>query len=237
NRDIVDPVPAYREIMFFSQTVHVNAECEIFRRRVFIELALEQNRIGAEIDVLFSGDQTADDFGHFRVDERLPARDADHRGAAFVRRRPALLRRQPLIEHVIRILDFSASCAREVAAEKRLQHENQRIALGATETLAEHIRRDRIHLGYRNRHRASYLKWMSSYDTTKRLIFQGFLVMGGVLMKRKVEYIFAGNNGKPVYVQGYLTDESGSVKLQVVSTNPEPRPAPGLYEAGNLPGG
>jgi len=56
-------------------------------------------------------------------------------------------------------------------------------------------------------------------------------------MKRKVEYIFAGNNGKPVYVQGYLTDESGSVKLQVVSTNPEPRPAPGLYEAGNLPGG
>ena len=56
-------------------------------------------------------------------------------------------------------------------------------------------------------------------------------------MKRKVEYIFAGNNGKPVYVQGYLTNESGSVKLQVVSTNPEPRPAPGLYEAGNLPGG
>lgn len=59
-------------------------------------------------------------------------------------------------------------------------------------------------------------------------------------MKRKVEYIFAGYGGKPVYVQGYLAkgpDTAGRVKLQVVSTNPEPRPAPGFYEAADLPGG
>jgi hypothetical protein len=57
-------------------------------------------------------------------------------------------------------------------------------------------------------------------------------------MKRRVEYIFAGYGGKPVYVQGRLTDEAGpSVQLEVISTNPEPRPAPGLYRAGDLPGG
>ena len=60
-------------------------------------------------------------------------------------------------------------------------------------------------------------------------------------MKRKVQYLFAGQGGKPVYVHGYLTDEGssspGHLMLEIVMTDPEPRPKPGLYAASDLPGG
>lgn len=61
-------------------------------------------------------------------------------------------------------------------------------------------------------------------------------------MKRTVQYVFAGNNGKPVYVHGHLTDEhsmtpAGQLMLEVVSSEPEPRPKPGLYRSKDLPGG
>ena len=61
-------------------------------------------------------------------------------------------------------------------------------------------------------------------------------------MRRKVEYVYAGNNGKPVYVEAYLTDEGpvrppGTWVLEVVSSQPEPRPKPGAYRPRELPGG
>jgi hypothetical protein len=60
-------------------------------------------------------------------------------------------------------------------------------------------------------------------------------------MKRKVQFLHAGYGGKPVYVQGYLTDEAqpGSTTLlfEVTGSEPEPRPKPGLYRADDLPGG
>ena len=61
------------------------------------------------------------------------------------------------------------------------------------------------------------------------------------VMKRKIQYLFAGQGGKPVYVYGYLTDEGsslpGRLMLEIVRTDPEPRPKPGLYAASDLPGG
>jgi hypothetical protein len=59
-------------------------------------------------------------------------------------------------------------------------------------------------------------------------------------MKRKAQFLFAGHGGKPVYVQGFLTDEDGAsaeLKFEVVSAAPELRPAPGIYRATELPGG
>jgi hypothetical protein len=60
-------------------------------------------------------------------------------------------------------------------------------------------------------------------------------------MKRRAQFLHAGNGGKPVYVQGYLTDEhpSGSTTLlfEVTGSEPEPRPKPGFYRADDLPGG
>lgn len=62
-------------------------------------------------------------------------------------------------------------------------------------------------------------------------------------MKRKVQYVYSGSGGKPVYVYGFLTDEdkdgtSGDrVKFEVVSSQPEQRLSPGLYSVKDLPGG
>jgi hypothetical protein len=61
-------------------------------------------------------------------------------------------------------------------------------------------------------------------------------------MKRKVQFLHAGYGGKPVYVQGYLTDEQlpGSptaLLFEVTGSEPESRPKPGFYRADDLPGG
>ena len=63
--------------------------------------------------------------------ERLAAGDGDHRRAAFIHGLEALLGREVHFENVRRILDFSAARAGQIAAEKGLQHEDQRIALAA----------------------------------------------------------------------------------------------------------
>jgi hypothetical protein len=61
-------------------------------------------------------------------------------------------------------------------------------------------------------------------------------------MKRKAQFYYAGYGGKPVYVHGYLTDEhtegsTGRLMFEVICSEPEPRPKPGLYGARELPGG
>jgi hypothetical protein len=56
-------------------------------------------------------------------------------------------------------------------------------------------------------------------------------------MRRKAQFFHAGYGGKPVYVHGYLTDENGSLLFEVINSEPEPRPKPGLYRAADLPGG
>ena len=59
-------------------------------------------------------------------------------------------------------------------------------------------------------------------------------------MRRKAEFYYAGNFGKPVYVHGYLTDEQAADRqllFEVTGSEPESRPKPGLYRAAELPGG
>ena len=82
----------------------------------------------------------------------LAAGDGDHRRAALVHRAQALLHRELLPEHVAGILDLAAAGARQVAAEERLQHQHQRVALAALDLLLQDVRGDRPHLGNRNSH-------------------------------------------------------------------------------------
>src|SRR5208283_4268369 len=70
----------------------------------------------------------------------------------LVHRAQALFRSELLPEHVSGVLDFAATRAGQVAAEERLQHQNQRIALAALEFLLQDVRCDRPHLGNRNSH-------------------------------------------------------------------------------------
>lgn len=61
-------------------------------------------------------------------------------------------------------------------------------------------------------------------------------------MKRKAQYVYAGHGGKPVYVDGYLTDESwatpgSGLRFEVTGSGPEPGPPPREYGPQDLPGG
>ena len=78
--------------------------------------------------------------------QRLAAGDGDHGRAALVDRAEALLGREVLLEHVRGILDLAAAGAGQVAAEQRLQHQHERVALAPLEALLQDVRRDRPHL-------------------------------------------------------------------------------------------
>ena len=149
---VIDAVPADRQVMLLPEPVHVDAERQILGRSVIVQLTLQQDGVGAEIDVLLPLDQPLHDERHFRVDERLPARDAHDRRAALFRRRPALLRRQALVQDMIGILNLPAAGARKVAAKQGLQHEDERVPLDPLELPGEHVRCDGEHLRDRNCH-------------------------------------------------------------------------------------
>ena len=138
--------------MVLAFAVHVDRECQVLARLEQVDLFLEQQRVGAEVDVLLARDQAVDDLGDLRMHQRLAAGDGHHRRAALVDRAEALLGREVLLEHVRGILDLAAAGASQVAAEQRLQHQHQRIALAAVELLLQDVGRDRPHLRNWNTH-------------------------------------------------------------------------------------
>ena len=88
----------------------------------------------------------SDDLLDLAVQQRLAAGDRHHRRAAFVHRLEAFRDREPLVQDLVGIVDLAAAGAGEVAAEQRLQHEHERIALDAHEALLGHIGADADHL-------------------------------------------------------------------------------------------
>ena len=140
--------------MLIALAVHVDGEGQVLRRREQVELLAEEQRVGAEVNVLLARDQAGDDLGDLRVHQRLAAGDGDHRGAAFLDRAETFVGREVLLEDVRGVLDFAAAGAGEVAAEERLEHQDERVALATAQALAKNIGSDRPHLRYRNCHRA-----------------------------------------------------------------------------------
>ena len=120
----------------------MHREEQIGRRLEQVELLLEQQRVGAQRDEFLARHDALDDLADLLVDQRLAAGDRDHRRAALVDRVEALLHRQALVEDRVRIVDLAAADAGEIAAEQRLQHQHQRIALAAPQLLLEQIGAD-----------------------------------------------------------------------------------------------
>ena len=58
--------------------------------------------------------------------------------------------REALVENRVRIVDLAAAGAGEIAAEQRLQHQHERIALPAGEMLADDIAADRQDIAKRD---------------------------------------------------------------------------------------
>jgi len=142
-------------VVFGLESVHMDAEGEIFGGFKEIDFAFEEEGVGAEVDVFFAGDEAFDDFIDLGMDEWFTSRDGDHGGPALIRCVPALLGGESFIKNVIRILNLTASCAGKVATEEGLEHEDKGIAFVAPEFLSENIRGNRPSLANRNWHRGS----------------------------------------------------------------------------------
>src|SRR6267143_2844561 len=149
-----DAVAADRLVVLLAEAVHVDAEGEVLGglEEARLELLLEEDRVGAEVDVLLPRHERGHEAADFRVHERLAARDRHQRRAALVHRGQALLHAQVLLEDLRRVLDLAAPRACEVAAEEGLQHEDEGITCGAPKPLLQDVGRDRPHLGKGNAH-------------------------------------------------------------------------------------
>ena len=91
DRDLVAAFAADGEIVVLLLAVQVDAEGQVLARLEEVDLFLQQQRVGAEVDVLLARHQAFDDLVDLRVHQRLAAGDGDHRGAALVHRPEALL--------------------------------------------------------------------------------------------------------------------------------------------------
>jgi hypothetical protein len=136
---VVGAIAADRGVVLFLQAVHVHGEREVLGGLEKVELTLEEQGVRAKINILFALHEAGHDLVDFIMDQRFATRDADHRCAAFLHRVEALLGCQAFVENVGGILDLTATGAGEIAAEKRLQHEDERITLAALELLGDDV--------------------------------------------------------------------------------------------------
>ena len=105
-------------------------------------MLLEQQGVGAEVDVFLSGHDPRDDLVNLWVQERLTSRNRNHRGTAFIDGVQALFHRQMLPQDVRGVLDLPTTGTGEIAPEQWFQHEHQRVTLASGQPLLEQIGAD-----------------------------------------------------------------------------------------------
>jgi hypothetical protein len=111
-----------------AHAVEVHDEREAMRRLEHVEVLLELQRVRAEVDVLAELEHPGDDVLDALVDERFAAADR-HDGCGTLHAGvDALLNRQARLVRLV-LADLPAADARDVARERRLEHEDERIAL------------------------------------------------------------------------------------------------------------
>jgi hypothetical protein len=138
-----------------AQPVQMDRKCEVRAGLEQVDLLLDQQRVGAQVDELPARDQAFDDLGDVLVDQRLAARNRHHRGAALIGRSQAFLDAQAPIQDRYRIIDLAAPGARQIAPKQRLQHQHQRISVAPAQPLLEHVGADPKLLAKRDAHDAS----------------------------------------------------------------------------------
>ena len=136
---------------------------------------LQQQPVGAQIHVLFPRHQSIHDLGDLGMHQGLPARNADQRRATLFGRVEALLGAQVPLEHVSRVLNFSATRTSQVAAQQRLQHQDHGIMRASFQLLADDVGGHRPHLGYRYCHFTP----LADFERTRSILYgTGFRVRG-----------------------------------------------------------
>src|ERR1700722_16434136 len=146
DRAIVDAWLADGLVVHLLIAVEVNRPGEIGARLVLIDLLLEQQRIRAHDRKFFARNDAFDDLRQIPVQQRLAARHDDHGRPALIDRGQRVLNGDAFVKNSVRIVDLAAAGASEVAPEQRLEHQHERIALAASEMLANDIGADSYNL-------------------------------------------------------------------------------------------
>ena len=152
HRAIVDAVLADRDVVLLARAVQMHRPGEPLARLEQVHLLFQQQRVGADDDELLARDRALHDLLDLAVQQRLAAGDHHHRGAALVDRLHAFGDRQALVQDLGRIVDLAAAGAGQVAAEQRLQHQHQRVALAPQQVLLHDIGADTQRLVQRHGH-------------------------------------------------------------------------------------
>src|SRR5204862_4402964 len=133
-------VPQSREVadvvVDLAHAVEVDDKREPLIRLEDVKVLLEPERVRAELDVLVQLHEAGDDLFDPLEDERLAAADRDDRGRALFASVDALLDRQPRLVRFV-LADLPAADAGDVARERRLEHQHERVALAAALVLRD----------------------------------------------------------------------------------------------------
>ncbi len=128
DRDIPEAGVVADVVVDLPHPVEMHDERHARGRLEPVEALLEPQRVRAELDGLAKRDHSCGDLFDPLVDERLAAADRDDRRRALDARVDALLHRQPRAIRFV-LADLPAADARDVACERGLEHENERIPL------------------------------------------------------------------------------------------------------------
>ena len=156
-----------RGVVALAQAVHVNRPGEVWARLELVQLLLQQQRVRAQVHELLACHQLRGDEVDLGMDERLAARDRDHRRARLLDRVERLLDRHPLLQDVLRVLDLPAERAGEVALEERLELDEQRELLHAPQLLLGQVAGDPERLAKRDRQLPGLLRRVEMGTTGK----------------------------------------------------------------------
>src|SRR5439155_3741356 len=111
-----------------AHPVEMDDEGHSVARLEDVEELLETQRVRAEVDVLAELEHAGDDILDPLVDERFASADRDDRRRALDACVDAFVHGEPRLVRLV-LADLPAADARDVAGERRLEHEDERIPL------------------------------------------------------------------------------------------------------------
>ena len=89
--------------------VQMNREGQVGRWRVVGQLLLQQQGVGAEVDIFAALNDALHDVGHLLVNQRFAAGDRDDRRAALINGVQTVGDAQSFVQNGVRIIDFTAA--------------------------------------------------------------------------------------------------------------------------------
>ena len=119
DRFVIRSIAADRKVMFGSSPIQVHRKREVLGglEPSCFKFLLEQDGIGAQVDVLLSLDQFLHQLANMLIYQRLATRDGHHRGAAFIDGAERIFQGHILAKNVGWVLNFPTASTGQIAAK------------------------------------------------------------------------------------------------------------------------